>query len=104
MESEHVVFCAGSFHLACFQGSSMSYRVAVVHFFLLPNVFHGMDMPHHIYLSVHQLMGIWGHFRSLATMYNAITDICVQVFLWIYVFIFLHKNVMNARDLLHSNE
>jgi len=47
-----------------------------------------MDIPHFIY-PFHQVMRHLDYFHSLAIKDNAAINICVKVFVWVYVFISL---------------
>ena len=58
----------------------------VVHSFYCQMMFHHMDET---YLIIHSSVDKPGYFCSLTIVYIAIMNPSVQVFLWIYIFIFL---------------
>lgn len=85
---QNMVLMIGFFHLAsCFLHSSMLQRILVLHFLLLLNIFHSMNIPHFIcpFSYVEHL----GCFYFLGIMNTITMNIFVQVCVWTLVFIFL---------------
>ena len=73
-------FMSGFFHLECFQDSSMLYHVSQFHSFLrLNNI---LVCIYHILLIHSWIDGHLACFHFLAIM----SDACVQLFVWTYVF------------------
>ena len=81
-------FVPGIFHLACiFQSSSILQHESLFHSFLWPN-----NIPLQGFTTFCLLFINWwavGCFRCWAIMSNSVMNTCIQVFVWIYIFVSL---------------